>query len=182
LEEGEIERDIIARAQAAILSLHGLLQSLVAANLGLPPGHSAGSVDPTAGQATLASVIARAQWQNLPVKWPANSKHVPGSAAATEGVQHAHQSPQALTPGPDDSDHRSAETPAAVTASLSRYGLSEEQTKMLELAIANAASAAQAQAEAEAALEEYDDGEDAEGEVDEEYEEGIMSGGIGDDS
>lgn len=37
------------------------------------------------------------------------------------------------------------------------YGLTDEQTKLLELAIANAASAAQAQAEAEAAREEDDE-------------------------
>jgi Tfp pilus assembly protein PilX len=44
-----------------------------------------------------------------------------------------------------------------VMPSLSMYGLSDQQTKLLELAIANAASAAQAQAEAEAALEEEED-------------------------
>ena len=38
--------------------------------------------------------------------------------------------------------------------------LSEEQTKLLEQAIAQAASAAQAQAEAEAALEEEEDADD----------------------
>ena len=41
--------------------------------------------------------------------------------------------------------------------SLSMYGLSDEQTHLLEIAIANAASAAQAQAEAEAALEEEEE-------------------------
>ena len=168
LEEGEVDRDVVARTQAAILSLHGLLQSYVATNLGLPPGHASTEVDPAAGQATLASVIARAQWQNLPMKWPAHPKQVSGSAAVAEGSRPARQSLQPPVPGPE------AETTAATTASLSRYGLSEEQTKMLELAIANAASAAQAQAEAEAALEE-DDAEDAEGEVDEEYEEELMS-------
>jgi hypothetical protein len=42
---------------------------------------------------------------------------------------------------------------------LVMYGLSEEQTRMLQQAIANAASAAQAQAEAEAALEEEEEEE-----------------------
>ena len=48
----------------------------------------------------------------------------------------------------------------SIMPSLSLYGLSDEQAKMLEIAIANAASAAQAQAEAEAALEEEEEEEE----------------------
>lgn len=44
-------------------------------------------------------------------------------------------------------------------SSLPDYGLNEDQTKLLELAIANATAAAQAQAEAEAMLEEEEEGE-----------------------
>jgi hypothetical protein len=55
----------------------------------------------------------------------------------------------------------------SATPSLTLYGLSNDQAKMLEQAIANAASAAQAQAEAEAALEEEDEGGYEDDEVDE---------------
>ncbi|EIN03445.1 hypothetical protein PUNSTDRAFT_139554 [Punctularia strigosozonata HHB-11173 SS5] len=63
---------------------------------------------------------------------------------------------------------------ATSSAPLSSYGLSEEQTRLLEAAIAQAASAAQAQAEAEA-LEEEEDEENGDGE--ENVETGAESGG-----
>jgi hypothetical protein len=60
------------------------------------------------------------------------------------------------------SESQGGENPQADQAfpSLSMYGLSDEQTRLLEIAIANAASAAQAQAEAEAALEEEENVEE----------------------
>ncbi|KAJ7680923.1 hypothetical protein DFH06DRAFT_1032169 [Mycena polygramma] len=56
-EEGELEADIVSEVQTTVLALHALLQAHVARALGA----SAPSPDPTNGQATLASVIARAQ-------------------------------------------------------------------------------------------------------------------------
>lgn len=170
LEEGELHDDIIRRMQAAVLGLHSMLQAHVSQALGTdhaaPPLH----LDPTGGQATLASVIARAQIQSMasqlePPLLPAND------AQDSASVGHAHW--------------RTAEDPADATGSsglslaeegglpsnsfpsvpqLSLYGLSDDQKKLLEQAIANAASAAQAQAEAEAALEEdegYDDDDES---------------------
>jgi hypothetical protein len=62
----------------------------------------------------------------------------------------------------DDTPNNDYPAPAADSANistppLSLYGLSDEQARLLEQAIANAASAAQAQAEAEAALEEQEE-------------------------
>jgi hypothetical protein len=152
VDEGEINPAVIAGMQASVLGLHGLLQALVGNALGNPVGHPpTAHVDPSVGQATLASVIARAQSQNIP------SVFVPPTFAE-----------ESLLPsdGPDvqmaDADRSSGqvipvcETPQPI-ASLSMYGLSDEQTHLLEIAIANAASAAQAQAEAEAALEEEEE-------------------------
>ncbi|KAF8070444.1 hypothetical protein FPV67DRAFT_1413708 [Lyophyllum atratum] len=141
MEEGEVQPDTVAAIQSSVLSLHGLLQTHVGGALGTSVGQPISPpVDPTAGQATLASVIARAQLQSMPPKMG-----MPG--AASVDMSHA-----ALDQSVFDS----------LIPSLSMYGLSDEQTKMLEEAIASAASAAQAQAEAEAALEEEEEEEEEE--------------------
>ncbi|KAJ7502390.1 hypothetical protein B0H11DRAFT_2274593 [Mycena galericulata] len=148
-EDGEIEAVIITGIQAAVMELHAPLQAHVSRVLGAPSGQPvSSSADPTNGQATLASVIARAQ-----------------ATQARRGVNEAPQAANAAA-APNPSARAAAPPPAADTsaASLSMYGLSDEQTKLLEEAIANAATAAQAEAEAQAALEEQDDyDEDAEG-------------------
>ncbi|KAF9010609.1 hypothetical protein BDQ17DRAFT_1346533 [Cyathus striatus] len=139
LEEGEIQPTTVSGIQATIISLHGLLQAHVGNALGAPVGHSPPmTTDPTNGQATLASVIARAQLQNLP---PAMLHSAPADDVLQANGDTIMQNPEDHTNSPG-------------FPSLSMYGLSDEQTKLLEIAIANAASAAQAQAEAEAALEE----------------------------
>lgn len=154
LEEGELPRSVLAAAHEAVTRLHTVLQSCVARALGgsgggaaltsnLPPGHAAAatapavvSVDATGSQVTLASALARAQAQLSPDTAPA------GAIAGAGGV--------ALSTN---------------TGGPSLYGLSREQTLMLDRAIASAASAAQLQAEAEAALEEEEEvGELSEGE------------------
>jgi hypothetical protein len=156
LEEGEVDRGVIAQIQVAVTSLHPLLQSRVAGALGIPSAEPTPSdIDSAAGLATLASVIARAQLQNLHLKVP----HV-GQQPGLPTIPNA-----AVAWGMPASDHQIRDHPnetseAATSATapmLSRYGLSEEQTAMLERAIANAASAAHAQAEAEAALEEEEE-------------------------
>jgi len=154
MEEGEIHPAVIAQIQGSVMSLHGLLQAYVGHALGT--GHPVPPlVDAAAGQATLASVIARAQSQNLPAaNLPANSAgeavtcadHVLATLQSTDEIVGSSTDEVAMN-GDNDT----------VVPSLSMYGLSDEQTKLLELAIANAASAAQAQAEAEAALEEEED-------------------------
>ncbi|KAF5351707.1 hypothetical protein D9756_007650 [Leucocoprinus leucothites] len=161
LEEGELPPAIIANTQAIVLSLQGLLQSHVGSALGTPQGQPIPvSNDPTNGQATLASVIARAQMQALPVKQP-SLPDIAGNVATTSNsnvipstASTANTGPQDVTVSPSNAADQ-GETP--VMPSLSLYGLSDEQAKMLELAIASAASAAQAQAEAEAALEEEEE-------------------------
>jgi len=149
LEEGELLPTIITDTQAIVLSLQGLLQSHVGSALGMPQETSS---DPTNGQATLVSVIARAQTQALPVNQascPVSTNrtastldpNILSSPASTENIE------------PQDVAMNITIRDMPIMPSLSLYGLSDEQAKMLELAIANAASAAQAQAEAEAALE-----------------------------
>ena len=61
--------------------------------------------------------------------------------------------------------------PAPVPSSLPDYGLNDNQTKLLEAAIANAFAAAQAQAEAEARLEEEEEEEDEYEEEDQDEQE-----------
>jgi hypothetical protein len=158
-EEGELQPSVISSIQSTILGLHGLLQAHVGNALGTPAGHPV-PLDPTAGQATLAGVIARAQLQSMPSQVtpsPDSTMHSSAidPALATSGPEDSSQSP--LRPGSENP------TETARTTSLSMYGLSDEQTKLLEEAIALAAAAAQAQAEAEAALEEEEDEEDEEG-------------------
>ena len=163
LEEGELLPTIITNTQAVVLSLQGLLQSHVGSALGMPQEQPMSiNNDPTNGQATLASVIARAQTQALPGNQvsgpvstdPAVSTLIPSvlsSPALTENIE------------PQDVAMNTPIRDMSMMPSLSLYGLSDEQAKMLELAIANAASAAQAQAEAEAALEEEEEESSDEG-------------------
>ena len=156
LEEGEINPAVIAGIQAEIMGLHGRLQALVGGALGVPMNHPVSMpMDPSAGQATLASVIARAQSSNLPSSIPVVGAPTSGDGTATNtptvNLPVAGKNLlQAQTLGESLENH----TPFP---SLSMYGLSDEQTHLLEIAIANAASAAQAQAEAEAALEEEEE-------------------------
>jgi Zinc finger, C2H2 type len=161
VEEGEIEPSVISSIQSAIISLHGLLQTHVGNALGSPIGQAAAPpMDPSGSQATLASVIARAQLQNLPPEvnpTPSAVDHLDSGASQSAG---AHVMSPAETSMNIDNHIATTSIP-----SLSMYGLSDEQTKMLEEAIANAAAAAQAQAEAEAAFEEegeYDEDQDEE--------------------
>lgn len=155
LEEGEINPAVIAEIQAAIMSLHGRLQALVGGVLGVPMNHPVSMpTDPSTGQATLASVIARAQSSNLPSSTPVVGAPTPGDETTnTPTVDlpvEGENSLPAQTLGENLENH-------IPFPSLSMYGLSDEQTHLLEIAIANAASAAQAQAEAEAALEEEEE-------------------------
>ncbi|KAG2148692.1 uncharacterized protein EDB93DRAFT_1328257 [Suillus bovinus] len=158
-EEGEMDGNVIGHAQEAVLSLHKTLQAHVSSALGTTADHNISpmQVDPAAGQATLASVIARAQLQNMP------SSHTQQDNSA---VSAANPSTAELQPFPVDdgccapnNDYPAPTADSAIVSAppLSLYGLSEEQARLLEQAIANAASAAQAQAEAEAALEEQEE-------------------------
>lgn len=156
-EEGEMDGNVIGHAQEAVLSLHKTLQAHVSSALGTTADHNIPpvQVDPAAGQATLASVIARAQLQNMPSSQDNN--------LAVSAVNPNTAEPQllALDDGSysQNNDHPAptADSAAVSAPALSLYGLSEEQARLLEQAIANAASAAQAQAEAEAALEEQEE-------------------------
>ncbi|KAI0370859.1 hypothetical protein BV20DRAFT_979212 [Pilatotrama ljubarskyi] len=166
-EEGEIDPRVIFEAQNIVLSIHGLLQGEVAKGLG-PPTAPAPMPPPHVSQSTLASIIARAQQtvipQEIPVPPGAAPEEPPDQPAEDEpmAVDISTTSPVGTSAVPESTESTSSPPP------LSLSWLSEEQTKLLEQAIAQAASAAQAQAEAEAALEEeededFDDDEDAEG-------------------
>lgn len=148
-EEGEIQPSVITTIQSTILSLHGLLQAHVGHALGTsqPGTHS---IDPTGGQATLASVIARAQMMSMPSTM--------SPVTEIPSIPHHDSSiPQALEASATTSNESNMGLDTNTIPSLSLYGLSDEQTKLLEQAIASAASTAQALAEAEAAMEEEED-------------------------
>jgi Zn-finger protein len=151
VDDGAINPAVIVSIQTSILTLHGLLQTLVGNALGNPVSQDipAGS---SAGQATLASVIARAQSQSKALFPPHES---PDQASMIIDAQDEPAEGHS-------SEFQGGENPEGHQRlpSLSMYGLSDEQTRLLEIAIANAASAAQAQAEAEAALEEQENGEE----------------------
>ncbi|KAL4251014.1 hypothetical protein ABKN59_006584 [Abortiporus biennis] len=133
MEEGEISLQVIHEAQNVVLRLHTILQSHVATALGT----------------------------NAP-------PHLPPHMAPPQPSGHPHpgffSSPQPTLPTPPPHQPQPmASLPAPPAPSppppveLPTSSIAEEQTKLLEQAIAQAASAAQAQAEAEAALEEEDD-------------------------
>ncbi|KAJ2926762.1 hypothetical protein H1R20_g10355, partial [Candolleomyces eurysporus] len=160
MEEGEIPESIIQVIQGSVLGLHGLLQAHVGNALGVPAAQNgqpaAAMVDAAGSQATLASVIARAQSQAMPTVVPTGHyAGQPGEVTSLPTQPEGQGSVQAQ-PAVSEGNH-DANPNGSTLAPLSMYGLSDEQTKLLELAIANAASLAQAQAEAEAALEEEDD-------------------------
>lgn len=166
LEEGELPPGIIANTQAVVLTLQELLQSHVGNALGAPQGHPLPmNTDPTNGQATLASVIARAQIQSLPAKQTSapdiagnvTVAPIPNSIISTTSTENVDVQDVTMT-----SSNPAGPSETSIIPSLSMYGLSDEQAKMLELAIASAASAAQAQAEAEAALEEEEEEDSSE--------------------
>lgn len=166
VEEGEISQATLVRTQAAVATLVPLLQAHVARALGAgnithgvqtPQSTLANNQQTTsAGQATLASVIARA---TAPVT---DSTHTPSVANDVEDSQVQLPS-STIALGPPTTDISNGAN------ALSGYVLNADQTKLLEQAIAQATAAAQAQAEAEAALEEGDD--DEEDGVEEEEEE-----------
>ena len=148
IEEGEIPLHVVQHAQATILQLHPVIQSRVSNGMPPPPPGTLPYPPvppPPGGHPTLASVRARSQPQY-------NQPPPPSSATPTSS-----ETPDA-PPEP-----ASVDTPRAEEAanSMSLSWLTDEQTKLLEQAIAQAASAAQAQAEAEAALEESEDDDDA---------------------
>jgi hypothetical protein len=163
LEEGELPKSVLVAAHEAVARLHTVLQACVARALGggagaavasnVPLGHTAtattaGAVtaDAIGSQVTLANALARAQAQLLPDTALDSIDTGPVGAIGDAG----------------------GVVPSTIAGVSSLYGLSPEQTLMLDRAIASAASAAQMQAEAEAALEEEEEegegGEPSEGE------------------
>lgn len=166
-EEGEMDGNVIKLAEEAVLSLHKTLQAHVSGALGTTADHDVPTmhVDPAVGQATLASVIARAQLQNMPSSQAPQQDNSAVSAVNPSTTEPFLPVEDGSYISNDDSLAPTAESATVSAPPLSLYGLSEEQARLLEQAIANAASAAQAQAEAEAALEEQE--EDYEEEYDE---------------
>ena len=160
LEEGELPKSVLVAAHEAVARLHIVLQACIARALGggsgglavasnIPLGHTATATaamsavvdtDTTGGQITLASALAQAQAQLSPATGSNSTDTTPVGAADASGM-----------------------APLINSRGSSLYGLSPEQTLMLERAIASAASAAQLQAEAEAALEEEEEEEAVEG-------------------
>lgn len=189
VEEGEIPPGLLREAQLAVLSLHPVLQERVSKAL----AHTAGAVQAgaipqphmftqnigaptTSGEAT--------QEDQLPHHTAEPLQPSPDSVSALQ-LSGPPEDPQDPTPTDNFEGLRADmhESPApehdastAGAASLASYGLSEEQTRMIQMAIANAASAAQLQAEAEAALEEDEDKDDDDDE-DEEFESEEDAGG-----
>ncbi|TFK25210.1 hypothetical protein FA15DRAFT_668751 [Coprinopsis marcescibilis] len=170
MEEGEIHETIIMAIQGSVMTLHAVLQSLVGNVLGFPAqtGLPAPAMsDPAGSQATLASVIARAQSQSIPsAHIPEPSITHPTPEPAETVSEHSMRDVQMEDISMDGGQGTSTGSNALSLQPLTMYGLSDEQTQLLELAIANAALAAQAQAEAEAAMEEEDDDDDDEDDED----------------
>ncbi|TFY61133.1 hypothetical protein EVG20_g7167 [Dentipellis fragilis] len=183
LEEGEVRQEVLQTAQLAVLALHPLLQACVSHSSGVAlPGIPMGAplpprlpipADAIGGQATLASIIARAQMQNMAAG--AAGQRRPTDASEPGPSSFGVEWEQAIAPSQENSSTSQdvEEMQASDMPSLSMYGLSDEQAKMLEQAIANAAAAAQLQAEAEAALEE-DEEEEYDDEDDEDDDDGDM--------
>jgi hypothetical protein len=166
LEDGQIPTTLLEELRSEVLTLQPLLTAHVTSN---PTSTSpdVAALDEGASRETLASVIARAQQHALSAKDTVEQVAAPSAGATTEAgaavpVMSVSTSPQV--------DTAAVSTTAALSSSLSLYGLSDEQTKMLEDAIASAALAAQVQAEAEAALEEEND--EVEDDEDDEMSEG----------
>ena len=162
-EEGEVDPAMIHQAQHMVLGIHGLLQAEVSKGLGAPTA-PAPMPPPQDGQSTLASIIARAQQSAAPPEAIAIPDPPPTAERAGELSTAVDTSAPAADPVVPAVEANSTSTPPPLSLSW----LSEEQTKLLEQAIAQAAAAAQAQAEAEAALEE----EEEDGDEDE-VQEGI---------
>ncbi len=157
-EEGEIEPSVLSALQTTVLTLHPLLQAHVSNALGANALQTASQpIDAAGSQATLASVIARAQQQNVVLAAP--SQTATQSPVQPPTIPSSTTTPTSL-PAVINEDGENVSPNDAQPHSLSMFGLSDAQTQMLEQAIAGAALAAQAQAEAEAALEEDDDDED----------------------
>jgi hypothetical protein len=144
LEDGELPAAVLAAAHATVARLHPILQACVARALGGGVACADNVMDAARSQATLASVLARAQAQLSHGENQASPTTVPSVAPPA---------------------------PAPTVAGSSLSGLSPEQAQMLEQAIASAASAAQLQAEAEAALEEEEESNDDDDGGDDDHEE-----------
>ncbi|KDQ13564.1 hypothetical protein BOTBODRAFT_33572 [Botryobasidium botryosum FD-172 SS1] len=170
LEEGELAPQAVARAQTAVAHLHSLLQIRVAQALG--GTHEQIQGHPSAGGwGALAALVGRttgqiAQSVHMPYLQPLQpqpyrqpqSQPQPHTVAASQAAQSTSRTPEipsatASAPAKSTAETTLAST-AALSGSLANYGLNEEQTRLLELAIAIAADAAQAQAEKEARMEE----------------------------
>ena len=164
-EEGEVDPAIVHQAQNMVLGIHGLLQAEVSKGLGAPSA-PAPVPAPHASQSTLASIIARAQQSAVPAESVAASAP-PSATPPADDTPMAIDLADTEPPSPVEVGDESALPP------LSLSWLSDEQTRLLEQAIAQASSAAQAQAEAEAALEEEDGEEfdDDDGEAQEQEQE-----------
>ncbi|RPD60769.1 hypothetical protein L227DRAFT_574934 [Lentinus tigrinus ALCF2SS1-6] len=164
-EEGEVDPAIIHQAQHMVLGIHGLLQAEVSKGLGAPTVPAPVPPQQQVGQSTLASIIARAQQSAVPP--PPEATATPEPPSATTDVGEATMAIDTPAPVAEPAVPATETDSTSTPPPLSLSWLSEEQTKLLEQAIAQAAAAAQAQAEAEAALEEEgeegDDGEDQEG-------------------
>ncbi|KAJ3491631.1 hypothetical protein NLI96_g574 [Meripilus lineatus] len=153
-EEGEIPGDIVQAAQVSVLRLHSILQAHVATALGTPntvpgPAFPPYPAPPPGAHKTLASVLARSQ----PLPQPTGPPPMASLATLSGTQQQSDDSPSTTT-------NDSTATPSPQNPPNGLSWLSDEQTKLLEQAIAEASSAAQAQAEAEALLEEEDEGEE----------------------
>ncbi|KAL1742196.1 hypothetical protein HDZ31DRAFT_43749 [Schizophyllum fasciatum] len=147
LEEGEVLPEVVLMIQAAVLGLHAPLLARARSALGTA---AVSTVGPAGGEpqpapaATWATVFARA-FAPRPVEASQPSVPPPDASAPAPA--------EAVVP-PTDQSSASAIIGDEVLASLPMIGLTDEQTRLLEEAIAHAASAAQAQAEAEADMEE----------------------------
>jgi hypothetical protein len=171
-EEGEINPSVLESLRKTVCDLHGLLQTVVAKALsggvagagGRPPLVTAPAG--AAGARATVGVVNHGQTSALLTGVIATAQSTVQGTAAVPFVSPLGtlSSANASSAGGPASTSNNNETATAIS-SLSSYGLSEEQAKMLEAAISNAALAARAQAEAEQAGA-HDDNDDDDLDVD----------------
>lgn len=154
LEEGELPRSVLVAAHEAVARLHSVLQACVARALGGTGGGAA--------MTTTMPVVEHAATATAPAVVDTNATGSQVTLASALARAHAQLSPDTASAGAVAGAGGLALSNNMGESSL--YGLSLEQTLMLDRAIASAASAAQLQAEAEAALEEERELSEGEGE------------------
>ncbi|KAI0690448.1 hypothetical protein BC835DRAFT_187222 [Cytidiella melzeri] len=154
-EDGEIPQHVVEHAQATVLQLYPVIK---------------GRLGPSEAALQSTSIPQTPAGQQPPGYGTGDSPHPTLASVIARTQPQYYQPPTQSEPPGTAAEQNSSDQ------SLPLSWLTEEQTRLLEQAIAQAASVAQAQAEAEAALEEEEEELMGENEVEEEREEAHFGG------